>query len=224
MTAAARLGLLGGTLDPPHFGHLDAAEAARLALALDEIWLVPSHAPPHRPADPIASSFHRFALAALAIVDLPQYRASDLELRRAGPSYTIDTLRELHGAGWAPSQLFFIIGADAFAEIPSWRAFPAVLDASNFVVVGRAGTAPASVVSRAPEVAARIEPPTYRAAHPHDTKIFPVDARTRDISSTLIRTRLRNSQRIDDLVPASVERHIMAHGLYRPVGTLHEAR
>lgn len=214
MTPAVRLGLLGGTLDPPHFGHLDAAEAARQALALDEVWLVPSHDPPHRPADPEATSFHRFALAALAIVDRPHYRASDLELRRTGPSYTIDTLQELHAAGWTPSQIFFIIGVDAFAEIRSWRAFPAVLEASNFVVVGRAGTTPASVASRVPEVAARIEPVTYRAVHPRDTKIFPVDARTRDISSSLIRTRLRNKQRIDDLVPAPVERHIMAHGLY----------
>lgn len=224
MTSGARLGLLGGTLDPTHFGHLDAAETARRALALDEVWLVPSHDPPHRPADPVATSFHRFAMATLAIVDLPQYRASDLELRRAGPSYTIDTLQELHAAGWAPSQIFFIIGVDAFAEIASWRAFPAVLDGSNFVVVGRAGTAPAHVASRAPELAARVETPTYRADHPHDTKIFPVDGRTRDVSSSLIRTRLRDRQRIDDLVPASVERHIMAHGLYRPVGSLHEER
>jgi nicotinate-nucleotide adenylyltransferase len=224
MTSAVRLGLLGGTLDPTHFGHLDAAEVARQALALDEVWLVPSHDPPHRPADPVATSFHRFALAALAIVDRPQYRASDLELRRTGPSYTIDTLKELHAAGWSPSQIFFIIGVDAFADIPAWRAFPAVLDASNFIVVGRSGTAPAQTVSRVPGVAARVEAPTYRAAHPHDTKIFPVEGRTRDVSSSLIRTRLRSRQHIDDLVPAAVERHIMAHGLYGPVGSLHEER
>lgn len=224
MTAAARLGLLGGTLDPTHFGHLDAAEAARQALALDEVWLVPSHDPPHRPADPVATSFHRFAMAALAIVDRPQYRASDIELRRAGPSYTVDTLQELHAAGWAPSQIFFVIGVDAFADIHSWRAFPAILDASNFVVVGRAGTAPAHVASGAPELAARIETPAYRAAHPQLTKIFPVDGATRDVSSSRIRTRLREGQRIDDLVPAPVERHIMAHGLYRSVGSLHEER
>ncbi|HEY6509365.1 MAG TPA: hypothetical protein VIY56_15200, partial [Vicinamibacterales bacterium] len=155
------------------------------------------------------------ALAALAIADRPQYRASDLELRRAGPSYTIDTLQELHSAGWAPSQIFFIIGVDAFADIHSWRAFPAVLEAANFVVVERAGTAPTPVASRAPELAARFETPAYRAAHPQDTKVFPVEGRTRDVSSSLIRTRLGSGQRIDDLVPAAVERHIMAHGLYR---------
>jgi nicotinate-nucleotide adenylyltransferase len=195
-----RLGILGGTLDPVHFGHLDAAEAARQAMRLDEVWFVPSHDPPHRPVDPVATGFHRFAMAALAAAEHPAYRASDIELRRGGPSYTIDTLKELHGLGWQAAQLFFIIGVDAFAEMASWRDYPAVLTAANFVVIARAGTAAAQVASRAPELA--------------DTQILPVEARTRDVSSSLIRQRLRHNQSIADLVPAAVERHIMAYGLY----------
>ena len=208
------LGILGGTLDPVHFGHLDAAEAARQALALDEVWLVPSYDPPHRPVDPVATGFHRFTMASLAAAEHPAYRASDIELRRSGPSYTVDTLKELHGLGWQPVQLFFIIGVDAFAEVGSWRDYPAVLAAANFVVIARAGAAAAQVASREPELAARVAPAEEAPANSAETRIFPVEARTRDVSSSLIRQRLRHNQSIADLVPAPVERHIMAYGLY----------
>src|SRR6185436_1167056 len=103
--------------DPVHVGHLDAARAARRAMLLDEVRLIPSCDPPHRPADPLASPFHRFALVALAIQDDEGLRASDMELTRTGPSYTVDTLRALAAEGWEASQLFFILGSDAFAEI-----------------------------------------------------------------------------------------------------------
>src|SRR5687767_388408 len=112
-----RIGVLGGTFDPVHYGHLDAAGAAQAALALDDVRLIPSHDPPHRPVDPLASAFHRFALLALAIDGRAGWRVSDAEVRRQGASYTIDTLRALHAEGCHPSQIFFIIGADAFAEI-----------------------------------------------------------------------------------------------------------
>src|SRR4051812_35459873 len=123
----ARLGVFGGTFDPLHFGHLDAAAAAQRALGFDELLVLPSHIPPHRATDPRATMFHRFAMAVLAIDGLAGYRASDLELGRTGPSYTIDTLRALHAQGWAASQIFFIIGTDAFAEISQWRAFAEVV-------------------------------------------------------------------------------------------------
>ena len=129
MTAGVRrIGLLGGTLDPFHVGHLDAADAARAALGLDEILVIPAHDPPHRPDDPHASAFHRFAMVALAVDGREGYRASDLELRRDGPSYTALTLRDLRSAGYEPSQLYFIAGADAFAEIATWFDYPAILD------------------------------------------------------------------------------------------------
>jgi nicotinate-nucleotide adenylyltransferase len=214
MTPTQRLGVLGGTLDPVHFGHLDAAEAARDALALDEVWFVPSHDPPHRPLDPLASPFHRFAMAALAATEHPTYRASDIELRRAGPSYTIDTLQELHAQGWEAAQLFFIIGVDAFDEVASWRAYPRVLDLAHFVVIARAGATAAPVAARVPELGARVAVPGRTPANSAGTRIFPVEARTRDVSSSLIRQRLRHNESIADLVPGPVGRHIMAYGLY----------
>lgn len=196
-----RLGLLGGTFDPVHVGHLDAAAAARSALALDGVLFVPAHDPPHRQVDPRATAFHRFALLALAVDGVEGYRLSDLELRRSGPSYTATTLRALHAEGWSPAQLFFIIGADAFAEIATWYDYPSVLDCANFVVVARPG---APTVPTTPA----------RPARPDQPGIHLVEAPTRDVSSTAIRVRLAAGHAISDLVPAPVARYIAAHGLY----------
>jgi len=210
MIASGRLGILGGTFDPVHFGHLDAADAARRALHLDQVWLIPSSDPPHRPVDPLASAYHRFALIALAIQDDESLRAADMELTRTGPSYTADTLRAVARQGWHASQIFFILGSDAFAEIATWREFPAVLDAANFVVIARPGTTLDAAVARTPSLRGRL-----------GTSIFLVEARTRDVSSSTIRARLAARQSIDDLVPATVARHIVTHHLYEAVDNLH---
>ena len=216
-----RLGVLGGTFDPVHFGHLDAAAAAQSALTLHEILFVPSYDPPHRPADPHATAFQRLALVALAINERDAHRVSDVELLRSGPSYTADTLRALHSEGWAPTQLFFILGADAFAEIATWHELPFVLDATNCAVIARPGTTIEAAVTRTPELLPRTQPASA-ASHAGDrTGIFLVEAATRDISSTLIRQQLAAGRPIDDLVPAAVARHIAAHRLYNTEDVLH---
>lgn len=222
MIVSRRLGILGGTFDPIHFGHLDAADAARRSLQLDEVLLVPSSDPPHRPADPLASGFHRFALVALAIQDNDALRISDLELTRTGHSYTADTLRAVTRQGWRPSQIFFILGSDAFAEIATWREFPAVLDAANFVVIARPGTTLDAAAARTPALRGRLCSPGPDTSGASGTSIFLVEARTRDVSSSTIRARLAARQPIDDLVPAAVARHIAAHHLYGAVDDLHD--
>lgn len=222
MTAARRLGVLGGTFDPIHFGHLDAAEAARASLELDEVLFVPAHDPPHKSAEPRASGFHRFALVALAIQEWPGYRVSDMEVTREGASYTVDTLRALHACGWRPSQLYFILGADAFADIATWREFPAVLDLAQFAVIARPGTTPEEAVARTPALRSRTRFPAGRGWNDEEgTAIYLVEARTRDVSSTLIRARLAERKAIVDLVPAAVARHIISHHLYGAVDDLH---
>ena len=194
MTAPRRLGVLGGTFDPIHYGHLRAGEAAEAALTLDEILVIPSHDPPHR-LDPRASTFHRFALAALAVNGRPTWRLSDMELTRPGPSYTAHTLRALHADGWQASQIFFILGADAFAEIDTWYDFPAVLNYAHFAVIARPGT-------------------TLKAVEPTPTGVHMIHAYSPEISSTDIRTRLAAGRPIDGLVPPSVARYILTHRLY----------
>jgi nicotinate-nucleotide adenylyltransferase len=221
MTARGRLGILGGTFDPVHLGHLDAAEAARAALALDEVWFLPSHDPPHRSAGPRASAFHRFALVALAIDGHEGLRASDLEAARPGPSYTVDTLQTLGASGWTPSQIFLIVGSDAFAEISTWRAYPQVLDLAHFAVIARSGTTFEDALMRAPELRGRLVEPGGPWPDPPATGIVAVRADTRAASSTTVRERLAAGRPIDDLVPPAVARHIRRHRLYEPEGSLH---
>jgi nicotinate-nucleotide adenylyltransferase len=212
-----RTGVMGGTFDPVHEGHIAAAEAARRALALDRILFIPSNRPPHRAAQPRASAFHRFAMVSLAVGEHPGFLASDVELGRPGPSYTADTLRRLHEAGYEASQLFFILGTDAFAEIATWRDYPAVLDLAHFVVVARPGQALALMKDQVPDLVARM----HRAAEggrdeaawpPH--AVFLVDAATPDVSSTGIRERAAQGASLAGLVAPDVERHIGRHRLY----------
>jgi nicotinate-nucleotide adenylyltransferase len=218
MTHTRRIGLFGGTFDPIHYGHLDAAAAAREQLHLDEVRFIPSNVPPHRHAGPNASGYHRFALVALAVQDHPAYRVSSMELEREGHSFTIETLHRLHEEGLHPSQLFFILGADAFAEIATWHAYPDVLDAANFVVISRPGSRRLAATIDRPLLASRVRTQYSDVREPG---VFLVDAPTRDVSSTTIRTRLAAGSAIDDLVPPSVAHYIAANDLYRTVNQLH---
>lgn len=222
MRGARRLGILGGTFDPIHLGHLDAGDAACAALSLDAILLIPAHDPPHRPIDPLASAYHRFALVSLAIEGRDAYRVSDMELIRQGPSYTADTLRSLHAEGWRASQLFFILGSDAFAEIAAWYGFPSFLDLAHFVVIARPGTTIERAAARTPQLRARMcGAPHGESFGDGPTRIFLVEAQTHDVSSSAIRERLGAARPIDDLVPAPVARHILKHHLYGAVDDLH---
>ena len=216
------LGILGGTFDPIHFGHLDAADAARAALSLDEVVLMPAHDQPLRAVEPRASVYERFALAVLAVQDRPDCCVSDIELARTGPSYTGDTLRALHRAGWQPSQLFFILGSDAFAGIADWRGYPSLLELAHFVVIARPGTSLEDATRRTPELRTRVSPATGEQADcTGTTRLFLVHADTRAVSSTAIRHRLARGESIDDMVPGPVARHIHKHHLYRTVNSLH---
>ena len=208
-----RLGLLGGTFDPIHRGHVALADAAQAALGLDAVQLVPAHVPPHRPDSPRASGYHRFAMAVLAAAGRPGWTVSDQELLREGPSYTFDTLTDLHRRGHDPLQLFFITGADAFAEIATWSRYPAVLDLAHFVVVARPGTSLEGVRASMPALAARFATPAALAtARTPGIALVPAD--TPDISSTEVRRRAGGGASVTELVPDGVAAHIARHGLY----------
>jgi nicotinate-nucleotide adenylyltransferase len=209
-----RIGILGGTLDPIHCGHLAAAAAARDAFELPRVLVVPSHVPPHRPVQPVASPFHRFAMTALAVSGMPRVEASDDELRAEGPSYTADTLERLHARGYAPSQIYFVTGADAFADIATWKRYPAVLDLAHFVVVSRPGYDSDALPERLPDLRERMRPAGAPARADGPTLIFLLHAATPDVSSTAVRDRLRRGEPLTGLVPPLVEAHIRQHRLY----------
>ena len=226
MNEEVRIGLLGGTLDPIHLGHVETAAAARRALSLNRVYVLPAHVPPHRSQLPVASGYHRFAMTALAVNGMEGLAASDVELRTPGRSYTADTLTRFHDrSGLDPSQIFFITGADAFAEIETWYRYPAVLDLAQFIVVSRPGFPSGGLRERLPGLASRMISVPANGSQTAPLRgasvvsgIFLLDVRTPDVSSTGIRNRLLSGEPITGLVPAAVERHIVQHGLYAEGG------
>lgn len=207
-----RIGILGGTFDPIHTGHLDVATAAEATLALSRMFVIPANVPPHRP-QPFASSFHRFAMVALAVAGRRGWRASDLELRAGGqPSYTTRTLQKFHERGFAPSELFFVIGADAFADIATWKDYPKILEHANFAVVSRPGCPIEELPRRLPQLASRMTRPPFDVVE--QPMIILIDRPTAAVSSTAIRDRCAAGESITGMVDPGVEQHIEQHGLY----------
>jgi nicotinate-nucleotide adenylyltransferase len=208
-------GILGGTFDPVHYGHLDVARAAIAALGLNHVLLMPCAVPSHR-GTPAASAAHRFAMAALAIGGHPRLRLSDSEMQQTEPaytpSYTIDTLDRMAANGTDLSQLCVITGADAFADIRTWKHFPALLDRCHFAVVSRPDHPAFDLPQRLPELAARmVRLPADVPARP---SILLIDAPTAAVSASGIRRRLAARQAIDDAVPAPVAEYLAKHSLY----------
>lgn len=206
------VGLLGGTFDPVHQGHLDVARAAQTALALDEVWLIPARHPPHRDV-PVASAAHRFAMVGLAIADQPDLRVCDAEMDRTTPSFTIDTLERL-GTRLAPAAgaTCFITGADAFLEIRTWHRWRELLDRCAFAVVSRPGCRAPQLRDALPELAADMrDAPCGLTAGPG---IFLIDDRTADVSSTRVRRALNSGRALPGLVPDLVTDYAVRHGLY----------
>jgi len=208
-----RIGILGGTFDPIHRGHLDAAAAAKTALDLSQVYVVPANVPWQRQR-PQASSFHRFAMVSLAVAGREGWRADDVELLHDAESYTSDTLQKFHARGYAPAELFFIVGADAFAAIDSWRHYPSLLEYANFAVVSRPGCSVAEMSKRLPDLAGRMVDSSFETASESAVTIILIDAATPDISATNIRERCSRLESIAGLVPDLVREHIEQHGLY----------
>ena len=197
------IGLLGGTFDPVHLGHLDVARAALKALPLEKILFIPAHVPPHR-AFPTASGADRLAMVKLAIQDEPKFEASTVELDAAGPSYTAVTIDRFLADGFKKADLCFIAGADAFSTVSSWHDYPALLDRCRFAVVSRPGFPVSDVPKQIPAFAE------------HMTDIFLIDAPTAPVSSTDVRACINSGAPLTGLVPENVAGYIDAHRLYQP--------
>lgn len=213
--SARRIGLLGGTFDPIHCGHIDVAEAAQAALDLGRMLLITANNPPHRER-PVASPFQRYAMVVLAVGKRPNWRASDMELRSDEPSYTSTTLARFHERGYSRTELFFILGADAFADIAAWRDYPAIFDAAHFVVVSRPGASVNAIPERMPAIAGRMTFKATDVATATQPLIFLIDAPTADVSASAIRARCAAGESIAGLVPPLVQQYIEQQGLYGP--------
>ena len=214
MTPRPWVGLLGGTFDPIHNGHLAVARAAHGALALDAVRFVPAARPPHRPDSPRASEYHRVEMLRRAIDGVAGWEVCDLELRRDGPSFSFDTLALCHREGLRQLQIFFIIGTDAFAEIATWHRYPEVLNSAHFVVITRPGFSLEQLQARLPALADRMIGPAD-VAHSAQPRIVLIEASTPDVSSTAIRGRASRGESVADLVPPAVAAYISERQLYR---------
>lgn len=204
------IGLLGGTFDPVHDGHLDVARAARAALGMEQVWFIPARHPSHR-TPPTASAAHRFAMVALAVAGDDALRVCDVEMESTAPSYTIDTLARLEARFPWTERPCFITGADAFLDIRTWRAHLELLDRSHFVVVSRPGVPVAGLRAALPELAGRmIETP---CTIPSTASIFLVEAATAPVSATGVRRALATGGALDG-VPQAVADYAMKHDLY----------
>lgn len=210
----SRLGILGGTFDPIHIGHLDVAEAAIRALHLDRVLLMPANVPPHR-ASPQASAPHRFAMAALAIAGRDRLALLDLEMLSDEPSYTSATLDRLAARGLDTRKLFLITGADAFRDIATWKDYPALLDRAHFVVVSRPDRAASSLRDVLPDLAGRMMQPPFSTEALERPHVLLVDAPTSPVSSTEVRRRITRREPLAGLVPDLVAEYIATHDLYQ---------
>jgi nicotinate-nucleotide adenylyltransferase len=191
-----RVGVFGGTFDPPHVGHLLLATDAREALLLDRLIFIPAGAQPFKvETPPVASAGDRLEMVRLAVADDANYAVDDAEISRKGLSYTVDTLEHL-AAQFRGAELFLLMGQDALAGFPQWRNPGRIRELATLAVMERSG-------DRGPRIEVAAE------------GVVTVSTRRVDVSSTEIRERLRAKKSIKGFVPESVERFIEARGLYR---------
>ncbi len=191
LCVSVRLSIFGGTFDPPHIGHLIAAQEVYRQLGLHRLLLVPAAVPPHKQDEEVSPGEVRLAMLRAAVGDDGRFEVSELELERDGPSYTVDTLRSLREA-YPDAALFLAMGADQMAEFGTWRAPDEIVELATLVTFGRPGAS--SDGGRWP--AERVTVPEI------------------ELSSTMIRQRVGAGEPIRYLVPAAVEALIRARGLY----------
>jgi nicotinate-nucleotide adenylyltransferase len=198
-----RLGIMGGTFDPIHYGHLFIAEEARVNFRLGRVHFIPNGSPPHKSDQVITPATHRYAMTLIAVSSNPAFDCSPIELNRVGPSYTIDTLDALRGT-YPGAELFTITGVDAIAEIMTWERHEQVIQKTTFIAALRPGFDMQLLKDRLPRA--------------YLDKILLVGSTALGISSTDIRARVRHGASIRYLTPDGVADYIAKHRLYAPTG------
>lgn len=203
MISSRRIGIMGGTFDPVHIGHLVAAETARDAYGLDFVLFMPAGDPPHKKARHLAPKEARVSMLESAVRDNPFFIVDKTEVERAGTTYTIDTLKEL-GRKYAGDKLYYIIGGDTLLELHTWRCFEEVSRLCSFIVYQRPGYRTDEVRQEA-----------LRLSETYEADVCFAEGSYLDISSSDIRSRVFMNKSIKYLVPDSVESLIRNRHLYK---------
>ena len=214
--AGKRVGLFGGTFNPIHLGHLRGAEDIRESFDLDRVVFLPASVPPHKDTKNVIGPFHRLEMVRLATETNPFFSVSDVETKRSGKSYSIDTLRTFRER--QADTFFFILGQDAFAEIETWKEYHELFSLCNFIVMVPAGFEKTPLDARLP--AGLTSSFHYNQGervwlHQSGHTLHFKEITFLDISSTRVRELLQNGKSVKYLVPPEVEAYIQAHGLYQ---------
>jgi nicotinate-nucleotide adenylyltransferase len=211
-----KLGILGGTFNPIHLGHLRVAEESGEDLALDKVYLIPSGMPPHKSPHPIADFSHRLEMARLASKTSPMLEVWDIEGKRPGLSYSIETLRLFHSHFGSHLELFFIIGTDAFIEIKTWKEYQNLFTYASFVVINRPGYTTEKFFTFLDSLKAGFvwNPERKCFCHPSGNILLRKDTTLMDISGSRIREMVNKRKSIRFLVPEVVREYIQKAGLY----------
>jgi nicotinate-nucleotide adenylyltransferase len=222
---AKKIGIFGGTFNPIHFGHLRAAVELREGFGLDAVYLIPSASPPHKDHTHLAPATDRMEMVTRAIVHHTGLRASDIELKRQGLSFTIDTVCAFRKHLPEDTWLYLIMGLDAFLEIETWKSYQDLLHTVPLIVMNRPDQQGRIQSSANFAVSALLEQGELQGyecsmdspcfTHCEKQPIFTFNVTAMDISSTQIRDKIRQNRAIDFLVPESIREYIAAKGLYR---------
>lgn len=218
----SRIGLLGGTFNPIHNAHLAIAREARKTVGLDRVVMIPSGDPPHKPPQGVASAKDRYEMVRLALGSDPAFAISDVEVRRPGKSYSIDTVRLLQQEFGNETRLYFLIGLDAFLEFPTWREPVTLLRLCSFVILSRPGlsflalsTLP--VIPRLPQESLIDLDKGRRTRLDVETglqSLICLRVSPSSVSASDIRARLARGASTADLLPPAVESYILQHHIY----------
>ncbi|MGW8193792.1 MAG: nicotinate-nucleotide adenylyltransferase [Desulforhopalus sp.] len=209
-----KVGVLGGTFDPVHRGHLQLAEMALGECSLDKVLFIPSAHPPHKDGNVVTSFAHRVAMLRLASKDISLFECDLIEERLPKPSYTIDTLKILENIYHDRAELFFILGADAFLDIATWKAHDKLLRLVNFILSLRKGYQLELVQEKLQELGYS-EDGSHRWGKFDSRQIHILKSIPTAISSSSIRAMIARGESVNQFVPENVEEYIMNHGLYR---------
>ncbi len=199
-----RIGLFGGTFDPPHLGHLVLAEWARVRLGLDRVVFMPAGSPPHKRGRRLSAPAHRVAMTRLAVAGNAAFEVSELEAGRRGPSFTVDTLRELRGR-FPGTRLYLLMGADSLAEFSGWHEPEAIARLATLVMAARAPAGRRAGAGRAHAASRALR----------RGRVLRLDNPVVAVSSSALRARARAGRSLRYLTPDSVADYVARHGLYR---------
>jgi nicotinate-nucleotide adenylyltransferase len=209
----ARIGILGGSFNPPHLGHLALARHAREQLGLERVVLMPLHTPAHKPGGEDPGPEHRLEMCRLAAASEPGVDACALEIERGGPSYTADTLSEIH-ASHPEAELTFIVGADTARTLPSWRDPERVLALARLAVAPRPGTDGAEVLEALRGIVPAADRAVGEARRSGSAEVVFLTGEPVAASSSLARERIASGRPVDDLLAGAVSAYVAEHGLY----------